>query len=75
MTVIRIKICRQTGPYGRVPQNRFWFVPNCEQGIVIFNCTRLIQSKFNTHKYEWCLNRYTPAMTNTNTTVQRSSWK
>jgi len=32
MTVIRIKICRQTGPYGRVPQNRFWFVPNCEQG-------------------------------------------
>jgi len=33
MTVIRIKICRQTGPYGRVPQNRFWFVPNCEQGI------------------------------------------
>jgi len=34
MTVIRIKICGQTGPYGRVPQNRFWFVPNCEQGIV-----------------------------------------
>jgi len=34
MTVIRIKICRQTGPYERVPQNRFWFVPNGEQGIV-----------------------------------------
>jgi len=33
MTIIRIKICRQTGPYGKVPQNRFRFVPNCEQGI------------------------------------------
>jgi len=33
MAVIRIKICRQTGPYGRVPQNRFWSVPNYEQGI------------------------------------------
>jgi len=32
MTGIRIKILRQTGPYGRVP-HRFWFVPNCEQGI------------------------------------------
>jgi len=32
-TVIRINICRQTGPYERVPQNRFWFVPNCEQGL------------------------------------------
>jgi len=31
MTEIRIKIiCRQTGPYGRVPQNRFRFVRNCE---------------------------------------------
>jgi len=35
MTVIRIKVCRQTGPYGRVPQNRFWFVPNYEQGIPV----------------------------------------
>jgi len=35
MTVIRIKICRKTGPYGRVPQNRFRFVPNCEQRIVL----------------------------------------
>jgi len=34
MTVIRIKICRQTGPYGRVPQNRFWFAPSLGQGIV-----------------------------------------
>jgi len=33
MTVIPIKICRQTGPYGSVPQNRFWFVPNCEWSI------------------------------------------
>jgi len=34
MTGIRIKICRQTGPYGRVPQNRFWFVPNGGWSIV-----------------------------------------
>jgi len=33
MTVIRFKICRQTGPFGRVPQNRFGFVPNREPGI------------------------------------------
>jgi len=33
MTVIRIKICRQTGSYGRVPHNRFWFVPSCGQSI------------------------------------------
>jgi len=33
LTRIRIKICRQTGPYGRVPQNRFGFVPNCGWSI------------------------------------------
>jgi len=39
MTEIRIKICRQTGPYGRVPQKRFWFAPNCEWSIIMVGAT------------------------------------
>jgi len=27
MTGIRIKICRQTGAYGKVPQNRLFLIP------------------------------------------------
>jgi len=57
MTVIRIKTGRQTGPYERVPQNRFWFVPSCGQGIdarfssaVMFNRTFLLkQIRFYIH--------------------------
>jgi len=45
MTVIRIKIWGQTGPYGRVPQNRFWFIPNCEQGICVFVTVFTIMTK------------------------------
>jgi len=33
MTVIRIRVCGQTGPYKRVPEDRFWFVPSSGQGI------------------------------------------
>jgi len=33
MTGIRMKISRQTGPSGRVPQNRVWFFPNSEWSI------------------------------------------
>jgi len=29
------KICRQTGLYGRIPQSRSWFVPNCEWSIAL----------------------------------------
>jgi len=35
MNGIRMKICRETSPYGKVPQNRFWFVPNCEWSILV----------------------------------------
>jgi len=43
MTVIRIKISRQTSPYGRAPQNRFWFAPSLEQGIIslYFDMTKI----------------------------------
>jgi len=44
MNVIRIKICRQTSPYGRVPQNRFWFVPSCGQSIVVLRTVELTSS-------------------------------
>jgi len=35
MTGIRIKICRQTGSYG----TWFWFVPNCEWSIFLYQST------------------------------------
>jgi len=41
MTGIRIKICRQTGPYGRVSQNQFSFFPNCEWSIAAFTSSIL----------------------------------
>jgi len=50
MTVIRIRICRQTGPCGRVPQNRFWFVPNCEQGILCMYCVCLLSMSRDRHR-------------------------
>jgi len=34
MAGYHIKICRQMGPYGRVPHNRFRFVPNCDWSII-----------------------------------------
>jgi len=52
MTGIRIKSCRQTGPYGKVPQNRFWFVPNCEWsevGIVFVTTELAIPSNLPTY--------------------------
>jgi len=53
MTVIRIKIGRQTGPYGRVPQNRFWFVPNCEQGIVVYYSKYSTCESLKVSFYSW----------------------
>jgi len=46
MTVIRITICRQTSPYGREPQNRFWFDPNCEPGKQKRDMSKLTFSGF-----------------------------
>jgi len=45
-TGIRIKIWGQTVPYGKVSQNRFLFVPNCEQGGYSCKCVCGVSTDF-----------------------------
>jgi len=51
-----LKVRRQMGPYGRVPQNRFWFVPNCEWSIgtkvvALFRTEPKIATKVSLYMY------------------------
>jgi len=47
MAVIRTKMCRQKGPCGRVPQNRFWSARSV--GTVFFKYSKMIKSGTNTN--------------------------